>query len=181
MRRFLFLSSSARPDGNTVTLARLAAAQIAADAQVWIDLTTPSLPPFCDLRPAGTPPPDGALSRIWTATGWATEIVFVAPVYWYALPAPAKLLLDHWSGWLDTPGLDFTNIIKTKRLWLITTRADPDPTVADLPEAALRRSGDWLGMVWGGAVHGIGDARGEVRMDAAACTAAARLFAQAPA
>jgi hypothetical protein len=181
MHRLLFLSSSARPDGNTVTLARLAAAQIAPDAQVWIDLTAPALPPFCDTRPTGTAPPDGALARIWAAMDWATEIVFVAPVYWYALPAPAKLLLDHWSGWLDTPGLGFADIIKTKRLWLVTARADADPTVADLPEAALRRSADWLGMAWGGAVHGVGDAPGDVLTDAAACAAAARLFAHTPA
>ena len=34
------------------------------------------------------------------ATLAATDLVFVAPVYWYSLPAAAKLYLDYWSAWL---------------------------------------------------------------------------------
>ena len=94
----------------------------------------------------------------------------MAPVYWYALPAPAKLYLDHWSGWLDRPG--FAATMRGKRLWLITTRADPVPAVAEPVERALRMTADWLGMGWGGALHGIGDAPGAVAEDAAAWDAA---------
>lgn len=173
-RRFLFLLSSSRPGGNAQTLAELAAAPLPVAAQVWLDLSTPPLPPFHDLRP-GSAPIAAPLAGIQHQMQRATDIVMVAPIYWYALPAPAKLLLDHWSGWLDTPECGFSDWIKGKRMHLITARADPDPTVPDLTEAMLRRSADWLGMVWGGALHGIGDAPGEVMGDRVA-VARARHF-----
>lgn len=179
-RRFLFLLSSARKDGNAQILAQAAAQPIPADRQVWIDLCDPPLPPFADLRP-GFALPDGPVARVMQAMRAATDIVMVAPVYWYALPAPAKLLLDHWSGWIDAPETGFTDWARGKRVWLITARGDPDPTVADLPEAMLRRSAEWLGMVWGGALHGIGDAPGDVRQDTAAMAAAAGFLVAAPA
>lgn len=173
-RQFLFLTSSARPEGNALRLARAAAAPL-TDAVRWIDLTDPPLPPFRDLRP-GFAPPEGPVATVMQAMRAASDIVFVAPIYWYALPAPAKLLLDHWSGWIDAPETGFSDWAKGKRVHLITARADPDPTVADLPEAMLKRSILWLGMDWGGALHGIGDAPGEIERDSAALTAASRFL-----
>ena len=166
MRHVLFLSCSARPEGNAVRLARAAAAPL-TDPVRWIDLTDPPLPPFQDLRPSFARP-EGPVATVMQAMRAATDIVFVAPIYWYALPAPAKLLLDHWSGWIDAAETGFTDWAKGKRVYLITARADPDPTVADLPEAMLKRSILWLGMEWGGALHGIGDAPGEIAQDAQA-------------
>ena len=179
-RRFLFLLSSARKGGNALQLAQVAARPIPEDRQDWIDLSDPPLPPFSDLRP-GFALPYGPLARVMQAMRAASDIVMVAPVYWYALPAPAKLLLDHWSGWLDAPETGFSDWAKGKRVWLITSRGDPDPTVADLPEAMLKRSALWLGMVWGGALHGIGDAPGDILQDKAAMAAAARLLVAPPA
>lgn len=178
-RHVLFLMSSARPDGNALRLARRAATALPASAQVWIVLTDPPLPPFADLRP-GFALPKGPALHVMQAMHSATDIVFVAPVYWYALPAPAKLLLDHWSGWLDAPATGFATWAKTKTVHLITTRADPDPTVADLPEAMLKRSILWLGMQWGDAIHGIADAPGDIEHDAAALAKADRMFAPTP-
>ena len=164
-RRFLFLASSARAEGNALRLARLAAAGV-AQAE-WIDLAALDLPPFHDIRPAGQPP-EGDSRAVWQAMQAATDLVFVAPVYWYALPAPAKLLLDHWSGWLDVPGLGFADRMRGKTLWLITARADPDPAVAAPVEAMMRQTAVWLGMEYAGALHGIGDAAGDVLGDARA-------------
>lgn len=170
-RRFLFLLSSARPGGNALALARIAAASHPPDAQVWLDLADPPLPPFRDLRPAHAPA-TGRVAEVMAAMRQATDVVLVAPVYWYALPAPAKLLLDHWSGWLDDPGTGFADWARGLTIHLITSRADPDPTVVELPEAMLRRSAGWLGMRWGGALHGVGDAPGDVLADRAAVRAA---------
>lgn len=172
-RQFLFLCASARPDGNALRLAQVAAAALTEPAR-WIDLTDPPLPPFRDLRP-GASLPEGPAAAVMTAMRQASDIVFVAPVYWYALPAPAKLLLDHWSGWIDAPETGFTDWAKGKRIRLITSRADPDPTVSALPEAMLKRSILWLGMDWCGALHGIGDAPGDILRDQQA-TEAARHF-----
>jgi multimeric flavodoxin WrbA len=176
MRQVLFLCSSARPKGNARLLAERAAAALPDQmGQEWIDLTTLPLPAFQDLRPMGQPP-EGPLLHIWQAMIPATDIVFVAPVYWYALPAPAKLLLDHWSGWLDAPEMRFSDTMRGKRLWLITARADPDPTVAAPVEAMLHRSATWLNMDWGGALHGIGDPVGDVLSDYAALSRTAAFF-----
>ena len=173
MRQFLFLTSSARVGGNTETLARIAARPLPQSAQHWIDLT--GLPPYHDQRPV-QPPPEGRLATLAAGIEAATDIVFVAPIYWYALPAPAKLLLDHWSGWLDVPGMGFGASLHGKHLWLITVRADADPTVAAGAEAMLRRAGAWLGMVWGGALHGIGTEPGDVLADKPALAGAKALF-----
>lgn len=175
-RRFLFLLSSARPDGNALALARVAASSLNPEAQVWLDLTDPPLPAFRDLRPDHAHP-CARLADVMRAMRAATDIVFVAPVYWYALPAPAKLLLDHWSGWLDDPQTGFAEWSRGLTLHLVTARADPDPTVTELPEAMLRRSAEWLGMRWGGALHGVGDAPGDVMADHDALKAARTFLA----
>ncbi len=165
-RRFLFLLSSARSGGNTEHLARQAARPLTCPCD-WLDLNALTLPAFSDPRPALPPPLTGDLDRIVDLMRAASDICFVAPVYWYSLPAPAKTLLDHWSGLLDQPDLGFPLWIKAKRLWLITVRADPDPSVPDLSEAMLKRTALWLGMGWGDALHGVADAPGEIVQDVA--------------
>lgn len=159
MRQILFLLSSSRRHGNSERLARRTAPP---DAQVnWVDLASLPLPPFEDLRPRA-PKPHPVLNALLDKMRQAQDIVFVAPIYWYALPAPAKLMMDHWSGFLDQDEASFRQGLAGKRVWLITARADPKPDVPDLAEAMLRQSVEWLGMVWGGALHGVGNAVGEV-------------------
>jgi multimeric flavodoxin WrbA len=174
-QRFVFLTSSARTEGNSLLLARLAARSISADDQCWLDLTDPPLPPYRDLRP-GHGAPEGRLLEIMQAMQAATNLVLVAPIYWYALPAPAKLLLDHWSGWFDAPETGFQSWARGLTVHLVTARADPDPSVTELPEGMVKRSIEWLGMTWGGALHGVGDARGEILADTAAMAAAERFL-----
>ncbi len=174
-RRFLFLLSSARPGGNSAQLARAAAACLPDGAQHWLDLTAPALPPYHDLRP-GTATPEGDTARLMQAMRSVSDIVLVAPVYWYALPAPAKLMMDHWSGWFDAAETGFATWARDKTLHLITARADPDPTVTAPVEEMVRRSALWLGMRWGGALHGIGDAAGEVMQDRRAMASATRFL-----
>ena len=177
-RHVLFLIASARIGGNSQALARMAARSLAdGTTQTWIDLNDPPLPAFHDLRP-NAQAPDARLTQIATAMQAATDIVFVAPVYWYALPAPAKLLLDHWSGWLDLPAMGFAQWIKAKHLWLITARADAAPDAPDATEACLRKTADWLGMGWGGALHGVADGPGDILRDTAALARAARFFSE---
>lgn len=165
-RRFLFLLSSARQGGNSEQLARKAALSLGCACD-WLDLTRTSLPAFHDLRPVPPNQPTGDLGSVIARMKVATDICFVAPVYWYSVPAPAKLLLDHWSGLLDLPEMEFPVWIRRKCLWLITARADPDPTVAEPSEAMLRRTAQWLGMSWGGALHGVADTPDEIVHDAA--------------
>ncbi len=159
----LFLTASARPEGNAVRLARIAVLGLPQSVTArWLDLQQMNLPPFHDLRPAAPPAPTGALADCLMQIRAASAIVFVAPIYWYGLPAPLHLLLSHWSGWLDNPGLGFLSALREKPAALITARADPDPTVPEAAEMMIRRSAVWLGMRWTGALHGVGDAPGDI-------------------
>ena len=172
-RALLFLTASARPASTSLHLAQAAASGLPQDcAARWLDLHAMDLPPFQDLRPAVPQPLTPALQTCLDAIRAATGIVFVAPIYWYALPAPLHLLLSHWSGWLDDPALGFKVALNQKPVWLITARADPAPEVPLLAEAMLKRSADWLGMRWSGALHGVGDSLAEMEADP--------VYAQAP-
>jgi putative NADPH-quinone reductase len=78
-------------------------------------------------------PEAGSLMRqLLDQTLACTDLVFVAPVYWFRFPATLKAYLDHWSAWLRVPGLKFKAQMSQKRLWLITTygeRAKAQPMI----------------------------------------------------
>jgi hypothetical protein len=80
-RRFLFLTASARPNGNSELLARAAAALPRQTVQVWHGLTATPLPAFHDLRhDAGYGPPQDHAATLPTATMAASNIVIAAPL-----------------------------------------------------------------------------------------------------
>lgn len=162
-RRILFLTASPRPASNSRRLAARAAEALPDNAKRhWLDLNSPALPAFRDLRPGNPGVPMGRLGDVFGQIMLATDLVFVAPIYWYAFPAPLHLALSHLSGWLDVPELRLVDGLRGKRSYLITTRADPDPSVPTPAETMLRRSVEWLGMTWAGALHGVADAPGEI-------------------
>ena len=177
-RRFLFLSASARPDGNSMLLARTAAAALPATTrQDWRDLTAAALPPFLDLRHDGDyPAPEGNAAILAQATMAATDVVLVAPLYWYSLPAPAKLYLDHWSHWMRHEPLGFKAAMKGKRLWLIMAHASSAPDEIAPAITPLRLSALYMDMIWAGALLGDANRPGAVAQDAQAMTRAATFF-----
>lgn len=179
-RHFLFLVASAREaghPGNTEWLARQAAAALpASTAQTWRHLARLALPPFVDLRHTvgQYAPPEGDLNILLNDTLRATDIVFVAPVYWYSLPASLKTCLDHWSGWLRVPGLPFRDAMTHKTLHLITTsgdRAKAQPMIDSVKLCA-----QFFPMRWGGELWGKGGPPGAVQTDTTAIEAAARFL-----
>ena len=104
------------------------------------------------------------------ATLAASELVFVAPVYWYSLPSTLKRYLDHWSAWLRVPGLEFKARMAAKPLWLVTTSGDrvkAQPTID-----SVRLCAEFMGMPWAGALWGKGGAPGAIEQDAQALAAA---------
>jgi multimeric flavodoxin WrbA len=172
----LFLVSSTREEGhvgNTEWLARRAAAALpAGSATTWLHLARMQLPAFTDVRhTAGSYPlPEGDLKRLLDATLAASHIVFVSPVYWYSIPGPLKLYIDHWSAWLRVPGLPFKAGMARKSLSLITTsgdRAKAQPMIDSVQLCA-----QFLAMRWGGALWGKGGPPDAVRNDLAALAAA---------
>ncbi|MED5620866.1 flavodoxin family protein [Ideonella sp. BN130291] len=179
-RHLLFLLASTRLPGvlgNTEALARHAAAALPADVtQTWLHLRGLQLPAFEDHRHGrgDYPMPEGDGRQLLDATLAATELVFVAPIYWYSLPSPLKLYLDHWSAWLRVPGLDFKARMAGKPLALITTSGDRPKAQPAID--SVRLCAEFMGMRWAGALWGKGGAPGAVAQDMQALDAAARFL-----
>lgn len=178
--RFLFLTSSARQGGNSEILARAAAKALPeGTAAEWRDLTRAALPPFQDLRHGGGPytEPEGAAAELCAATMAATDIVFVAPLYWYGLPAPAKLCLDHWSHWMRVEGMGFKPAMAQKTLWLVMAHSGSRPDQISPAVETLRLTAEYLSMRWGGVLLGDANSPGDVLQDGAAMERAKTFFA----
>ncbi|WP_051531422.1 flavodoxin family protein [Sphingomonas sp. URHD0057] len=182
-RRFLFLLTGSRRDGNSEALARRAAEHLRENsAQRWLSLLDLDLPPFEDVRHAASgeyPFPDEPGATLLDATLWATDLVLVAPLYWYDVPARAKNYLDHWSGWMRVPGIAFQDNMAGKTMWAVTALSDEDYRVAEPLLGTLRLSAAYMRMGWGGELLGYGNRPGDILNDAAALEKATSFFAPA--
>jgi hypothetical protein len=179
-RRFTFLLASARRDGNTELLTRKAAEHLPPEyAQQWLRLMDLPLAPFEDIRHSiGVyPQPEGNERVLFDATLDATDLVFAVPLYWYSVPAAAKLYLDYWSGWLRVPRADFKARMAGKKLWGVCALSDEDPRRADPLVGTLELTADYLSMEFGGILLGYGNKPGEIMSDAAALERASGFFA----
>lgn len=182
-RHFLFLLGSARDSGNTELLARKAAEQLPADVtQQWLSLTEHPVPDFEDLRHDSdhVRPSGDNTALLLDATLAATDLVIASPLYWYSVSAHTKRYLDHWSGWLRTPGLDFKKTMAGRTLWGVTALAHEEEEVADPLIGTLNHSAAYMGMRFGGVLLGNGSRPGDVLTDSAALTRAKTFFAQEP-
>lgn len=181
MRRFLFVNGSTRPGGNTEQLARIAARSLPAEVeQQWITLLDHPLPPFTDIRHSGTyAMPEGNARLLADATLAATDLVLLAPTYWYGVPWTMKLYLDHWSGWMRVPELQFKQTLAGRTLHAVVVDSDEDPSEgSSLPVIdSLRRTAVYMSMNWHGALLGHANRPGEIEKDAAAIAAARDYFA----
>lgn len=180
-RRFLFLLASSRANGNSEQLARFAAQSLPADAeQVWLHLADLKMPDFADQRHHGDgsyPAPEGKMAQLLDQTLAATDIVFVTPLYWFSLPTAAKHYLDHWSGWMRVPGLDFLKRMAGRNMWNVTVSADEDQSFAQPLIDTLRYSAAYAAMPWRGALVGYGNRPGEVMQDEKSLRSAQTFFA----
>lgn len=178
MTRFLFLLASARSGGNTETLARRAAAALPIEAaQDWRDLSAPALPLFHDRRHNDSyGPPDPVAADLLAATRAASDLVFVCPLYWYGLPAPAKLYLDHWSHWMRIDPT-FRPGFQHKRIWLVMTHSGSSPQEIAPAVDCVRLSAQYMGARFRGTLLGFANAPGQIHQDSAALLAADRFFA----
>ncbi|MEV7139948.1 flavodoxin family protein [Streptomyces tauricus] len=182
-RHFLFLLGSSRDNGNTELLARKAAEQLPADVtRRWIDLAEHPLPDFEDLRHDSdhVRPSGDHTATLLDATLAATDLVIASPLYWYSVSASTKRYLDHWSGWLRTPGLDFKETMAGRTLWGVTALAHEEQEVAAPLIGTLNHSAAYLGMRFGGVLLGNGSKPGDVLNDSGALAAAKTFFAQEP-
>lgn len=179
VRSFLFVIASTREGGNSETLARRAAAALpATDTQTWLRLTDHPLEPFADTRHStGYTAPTGNAKRLCDATLAATDLVIVSPVYWYSMPWPLALYLDHWSAWMRIPELAFLATMKGRALHAIVVDSDDEAEGTAQPLVdALHRTARYMEMSWHGALVGHANRPGEIENDAAALAAAATYF-----
>ncbi len=178
-RRFLFLLASTRREGNSEQLARRAAANLPSGTEAtWLRLDEHPLPPFVDTRHStGYGDPDGTARLLAEATLAATDLVIVSPVYWYSLPAAAKLYFDHWSGWMRSPALTFRERMKGKHLWAVLVDSDQAHEGSAEPVLdSLRRTADFMEMSFDGPLLGHGSKPGEALQDPAVAAAADAFF-----
>jgi NAD(P)H-dependent FMN reductase len=175
--RFLFLLSSTRRLGNSEQLAYCAAHSLPAHTvQKWLYLRDHPLPDFVDLRHSGPfPVPAGNQKLLLEATLEATDIVLVAPLYWYSLPATAKHYLDYWSAWLRTSNLAFSEQMQGKRLWSIIVTSGPRNDALPL-EAMLQLTANYMKMEWGGMLLGTGSRPNDIQHDVKALKEATSFF-----
>lgn len=180
-RRVLILLASTRADGNAELMARAAVAALPAGTEVrWQRMAELALPPFEDIRHSvgQYPAPTGDLARLLDDTLWATDLLVASPLYWYSLPAPLKLYLDHWSAFMRVPGLDFKPQMAGKAMYVLcATSSGDEPHLAAPLVDSLRFSAGYMKMRWGGVVLGDGTRPGDVLKDEAAMAAAAKLLA----
>lgn len=155
-RRFVFLLGSARVDGATERLARRAAESLdPATTQTWLRLKDLPLPWFEDLRhpTPKSPPLQGPEKLLFDATVDASDLVFVAPLYWYSLPSLLKHYLDYWSAWMRVPDARFQSRMAGKSLWLITTSAG-DADEFEPMRKSVAMSAEYMKMTFRGALLG---------------------------
>ncbi len=179
MKSFLFLIASTREGGNSEALARHAARSLPADVeQRWLRLTDHPLPPFADTRHStGYAAPEGNARLLCDATLAATDLVIVVPVYWYSLPWPLALYLDHWSAWMRIPALAFQATLVGRTLWSVIVDSDTDVEGSWKPvEDTLRRTAAYMSMQWHDPLIGHANKPAQILEDAAALAAAARYF-----
>lgn len=176
MSHYLFIVASTREPGhlgNTEWLARRAAASLPADAkQTWLHLAGRNLPQFVDQRhTVGTyPMPEGDLRELFDATLACTDLVLVAPVYWYSFPSTLKAYMDQWSAWMRIEGVGFKAAMAKKRLHLITTCGDRPYAQPMIDSTKLVAA--FLDMPLAGVLWGKGGPPDAVQGDAAAIAAA---------
>ncbi len=182
-RKYLFLIASSRRDGNSETLARRAAAELPAGASAeWLRLLDLPLPMFADIRHQGDgvyPSPLGNEKILMDATLAASDLVIVAPLYWYSLPATAKLYLDYWSAWMRVPGTEFRQRMKQKKMWVVSVNSGESADVAEPLIGSLRLSAGYMGMEWGGVLLGYGNRPNDVLANADTLAQAKSFFDQA--
>ena len=179
-RSFLFVLASSRKDGNTETLARLAARHLPPDIpQRWLALSDYPLPAFADVRHRGEefPPPGVNERALLEATLSATDLVIASPLYWYTVSASAKLYLDYWSAWLRLRDVDFKGRMTGKTIWSVSALAEEDSSVADPLIHTLRLTARYLDAHWGGSLLGNGSWPGDVLKDGEALARARAFFA----
>lgn len=179
-KRYLFLIGSARRNGNTEQLAKIAASTLPTSAiQEWVYLSEIQLETFKDIRHAPGEiyeMPTGKTFDLVQSTIAADELIFICPVYWYSFPAVTKLYLDHWSGWMRIDGLQFKEKMKSKKIKLITMISDEDESFAEPLLHSMKLISTYMDMEFSNYLIGHANRPGDIITDEVVLKSALNFF-----
>jgi multimeric flavodoxin WrbA len=86
----------------------------------------------------------------------ASALVFATPVYWYAMSAPLKFFFDRLTDLTENQRAVGKALVG-KPVWLIATGTEPElPEGFEVP---FRRTADYLGMTYRGALYAVAGAQ----------------------
>ncbi|MEM7057457.1 MAG: flavodoxin family protein [Pseudomonadota bacterium] len=184
--RALTLNSSPRSTGNSATLARavgqgLAAAGHHVETVQVGDVLTGFLRDCrtCRDRHGNCTIDDDYggvfLDKMLSADG----IIFATPVYWYGMSAHLKAAFDRMFCYVagSYPGADdVVARLQGKRIGLVLSSEETFPTVTAAIAQQIQEYCRYTRSDFVGTVHGIGNARGEVRRDPRNPTQTAHVF-----
>ena len=187
MKAFV-LSSSPRRDGNSALLAAAVAEGLAeAGHEAELFFTADIVKGFLgDCRTCRQPDGSCAIDDGFRAAFMdkylpAEGFIAATPVYWYGMSAALKAFFDRMFCYVAAShprSGEVVGAMKGKRIGLALASEETFPTVTagivhQLQEFARYTHSDFVG-----SVHGIGNARGDVRKDPRAPLDAARRFGQ---
>jgi multimeric flavodoxin WrbA len=149
MTRPLVILGSARADGETGRAVALAFPEGAADLVV---LPQYEIGGYDYAHRNAEDDFAGIAARIQEAGA----LVFATPVYWYAMSAPLKFFFDRLTDLTENQKA-VGKALAGKPVWLIVTGTDPDlPAGFEVP---FRRTADYFGMTYRGAIYAVAGAQ----------------------
>jgi putative NADPH-quinone reductase len=150
----LIVLGSARSDGDAAAAARRLCEALGSRASI-IDLLASALRPF-DYRDNSDRDSFRAIVEAMTRS---RHIVFVTPVYWYAMSGVMKAFFDRLTDLLHDPdAAQLANGLAGRRIWLLAVG-----TGESLPSGfhePFAMTAEYLGAVWKDAIY-VRRARGE--------------------
>lgn len=145
MRPTIALFASSRRHGNTGAVLDAVAGALAIEV---VDLSEQAIQPY-DYSHGNRE--DGFEPLIDKILGYE-QLIFAAPVYWYAVPPPMKAFIDRLTDLLEIPDLkEKGRLLRGRRTFVLATSG-----IADISTAFLSMFTDtfaYLGMAYCGALH----------------------------
>ncbi|MEM9477973.1 MAG: flavodoxin family protein [Pseudomonadota bacterium] len=186
--RALILNSSPRRTGNSATLTRSVAQGLEQAGHIVetvhaADVVTTFLGDCRTCRNAdGQCTIDDGYGKFFLDQLLAADgIVFASPVYWYGMSAQLKATFDRMFCYVAAsyPGSDAVVArLQHKRIGLVLSSEETFPTVTAAIAQQIQEYCRYTRSSFVGTVHGVGNARGEVRIDPNDPIAAAHTFGQ---
>lgn len=181
-RILVFLGSPRKHANSTVLADQIAAGAKAAGAEVeTFTLHGMDIRPCCACEGCHRPNSQGCvidddMQALYPKLRQANALIIASPIYWFAVSAQTKLLMDRWYALEGPQG----SALRGKRIAIVLTYGDSDPFTSGAINA-LRTFQDafrYVGADIVGAVYGTASKEGEIAGNQALMERAYRLGQQ---